>query len=105
MRRKLDWKLSGFAMVVVVGVAIMTWTHIQDPDPAGIGRTLIIVGALGTVFAKLDAKTERSTEDYREGYDKGKDDGYKMAQEEGLKAKPERPVLVDCADRFERERT
>lgn len=81
----------------------MIWRNIHEPDLMGIGRVLVIVGALIAVFAKLNARTERSTEDFNEGYDKGMDVGYEMrVREEGVKAKPERPKLVDMADHIER---
>jgi hypothetical protein len=105
VKPKANWRTAGITLFVA-GVAIMAWCNIQDPDLLGIGRVLVIVGALAAVFAKLNERTERSTEDYREGYDKGKDDGYAMrVKEEGLKAKPERPVVVDMSDRIDRNRT
>jgi hypothetical protein len=104
--------------VVAVGVVIVVWTNIQQPDLMSIGRVLIIVGALTAFGAMLKAfakmltafsamlkeRTGATHEAFLTGRDVGREEGYEEGFLAGQKAKPERPVLVDLADHIERNR-
>lgn len=117
VRHKLDGRFGGFA-IAAVGVAIVAWANIQEPDLMSIGRVLIIVGALTAFGAMLKAfstmlkefktmlheRTGATHEAFLIGLERGRDESYEEGFLEGQKARPERPVLVDLADHIERNR-
>lgn len=103
VRRKDNWRSAGFAMVLA-GIAIVVWTNVQEPDVEGIGRMLVIVGAVIAAYAKLKVRTGSTHEAFLTGLDRGREDGFQEGFREGSKAKAPRPVLVNLADRLERER-
>lgn len=75
--------------MVAVGIAVAIYANIKEFDLVGMAKTLIIVGAVVAVYAKLKVRTEENSETYRLGYDIG----FEAGHQEGRKTT--RPVVVD----------
>jgi hypothetical protein len=91
--------------MVAVGIATVTWTTIQDPDPGRVGVIVAILGAVTVAYALLEKRAGPIHDAWLDGRDVGREEGFEEGFEKGRKAKPERPVLIDLAEaRIERER-
>lgn len=76
------------------GIAIAVEQNVKELDLAGLGKVLIIVGAVVLAYAKLKVRTEENAAAFRTGYDLGMEDGDRNARKAGV-----RPVLVDLSAR------
>lgn len=84
----------GFTMVAG-GLGIAAEENIREMDLVGVGKVLIIVGAVVAAYAKLKVRTEENAAVFRTGYDLGVEDGDRNARKE---MQP-RAVLIDLEAR------
>jgi hypothetical protein len=81
--------------MVAGGITIAAEENIRELDLVGVGKVLIIVGAVVAAYAKLKVRTEENAAVFRTGYDLGVEDGDRNARKE---MQP-RAVLIDLEAR------
>lgn len=79
-------------VVLLVGLAVMTWTNAQNFAPEGIARISVIVGVILICYGRIVRRTAAADDTYRLGYDIG----YEAGHQEGHRLA--RPVVVDLDD-------
>lgn len=84
------------AAAVATGAACILWQNLRTFNPAGIGITLLVVGALLVCYKKLAMKNMAADQTFKLGYDIGKEDG----AEEQRRETDLRPQVVPISSRL-----